>query len=456
MRRHVSGLVAAIGVVALASVLPQSSALREAFFAELAQDGLDDLAGDHVHLSERMPPPDIAEVVGGAVHARGGLPEVIIRHLLGYVPLPSLVASSSGRSRAALWHTRSDQPLFVFPGRQGHIVDMKLFPRGDRLVTAGSDGSVVIWCANLGSVLHVLRGHVGEVYEVQVFPEGDRVVAVGQDSAAVVWDVASGAGLQRLDQGGNGAPHHVVRVFLGGDKLVTGVSYRGHSGAIVWNASSGQALHRLRQPEGWTRFIELSPDGETFATVGSRSVFIWSSTSGLVMRELSGAHGGLGLWINGVAFAAGGAKVVTSSPDAFAVLWDLHTGARRHLEMQARILGVVGMPMSDRVVVFNESRAVVWNTTSGSILRSLAGAGEIQRVAVSSTGDVVAACTSSLNVPHELQGTTVWDAASGRILQQLPEVDSDLWPFAGEPRLCSVALGGMDPGLAAGEGYGLA
>lgn len=440
--------LAAVVFVALTSPLEVQSARVAAPLCEGREDCAEGLGA-----AER-PPGRNYELFGAqdvladglAKLALAALPQELVRHLIGYVPLPSLVASTGGRSRAALWQTGTGTPFCVVPGHPDHTVDIKLFPLGDRLATGGSDGAVVIWSVASGQPLHTLRGHApgAEVLEVEVFPQGDRLVSVGQDAVGIVWDASSGEVLQRLEQGADWAQsHYHVRVFRDGGRLVTGVSYRGESGAIVWScAGRGQALHRLRQPEGWIRLIELSPDGDTFATAGARSTWLWSATSGRCTRELAGGHGvTAGTWINGIAFVANGSKVVTSSRDWSVVIWDLAAETRSFLRMDADVLGVVALHGGDRVAVFSLEVIVIWNTTSGAMLHRLTGAGRIQRISVSASGAVVAACSSSTVLPREQQGTTVWDSTTGRVLQWLPDVDSDLWPFAGEPRACSVTVG---------------
>lgn len=183
------------------------------------------------------------------------------------------------------------------------------------------------------------------------------------------------------------------------------------------------------------RLLELAPDGDKLVAVGDFVAQVWNTDTGVVERELLGDHFG---WIKAVAFAENGAKVVTCSRYRV-IIWDVPTGARTTLRMESDIVGVVAVPREDRVVVYSSKKAIVLSTTSGKRLQEFGGAGEIQRMAMSAGGDLLAACSSTM-VPRERQVTTIWDINSGRRLSTMWDIYSELWPFLKEPQ-CSVAVG---------------
>lgn len=86
-------------------------------------------------------------------------------------------------------------------GLQGHIgqVNSAAFsPAGDRLVTAGADGTARIWNARDGSLFAVLRGHDGAVNSAEFSPDGNWVITASDDMTAHVHLVSLAEVKQRI------------------------------------------------------------------------------------------------------------------------------------------------------------------------------------------------------------------------------------------------------------------
>jgi WD40 repeat protein len=89
-------------------------------------------------------------------------------------------------------------------------LDVNFSPDGNRIVTAGDDGTVRIWDAVTGRELKVLTGHQGVADSAAFSPDGRRIVSASADGTARVWDVASGQQLTVYSVAGLTGPQDEV------------------------------------------------------------------------------------------------------------------------------------------------------------------------------------------------------------------------------------------------------
>ena len=114
-----------------------------------------------------------------------------------------------------------------------------LSPRQDRLLlTHRKAGKHHLWVWETSSgTLRELIGHTGAVPVAAFFPDGQRIVTAGEDGTLRLWDAATGHELLALPHAGTVA----VAVSPDGRRLLT-VS-RG-SGAVIWTAEDWRASTR--------------------------------------------------------------------------------------------------------------------------------------------------------------------------------------------------------------------
>jgi WD40 repeat protein len=128
-------------------------------------------------------------------------------------------------------------------------------PAGDRLASAGDDGSVRVWDATTGDELHRLTGHTGLVRAVAFAPAGDRLASAGDDGSVRVWDTTTGDELHRLT--GHARWVSAVAFAPAGDRLASAST----DGSVrVWDAATGDELLA----------VQLLPAGEHAVLAGGR------------------------------------------------------------------------------------------------------------------------------------------------------------------------------------------
>ena len=65
-------------------------------------------------------------------------------------------------------------------------------PDGERLASAGGDGTVKVWNSRTGEVVQTLDANTDFVYSVAFHPDGKHLAAAGADRKVRVWDLTTG------------------------------------------------------------------------------------------------------------------------------------------------------------------------------------------------------------------------------------------------------------------------
>ena len=161
----------------------------------------------------------------------------------------------------------------TFTGHTDWVRAVAFAPAGDRLASAGDDGSVRIWDPASGDELQRLTGHTRPVSAVAFAPAGDRLASAGHDDSVRIWDPASGDELQRLTGGVS-----AVAFAPAGDRLASA----GHDGSVrIWDPASGDELQRLTGHTDWVSAVAFAPAGDRLASAGyDGSVRIWDPATG--------------------------------------------------------------------------------------------------------------------------------------------------------------------------------
>jgi len=128
-----------------------------------------------------------AEELGSAPH------RVVAQHSgpirdLWVSPAGDLVASSGDDGQVLVVKISADEPPRSLRDGEGTIWSLAFGPRGQRLVSGGSDGDARIWelGPNAGPPLR-LRGHAQAILSVAFAADGDAILTTSADGAAMIW-----------------------------------------------------------------------------------------------------------------------------------------------------------------------------------------------------------------------------------------------------------------------------
>jgi Tol biopolymer transport system component len=205
-----------------------------------------------------------------------------------------------------------------------------------------------------------------------------------------------------------------------------------------WQRQAHLELMTLRGHLGSVYSAAFSPDGQRIVTSSEdQTAKVWDSSSGKQRLTLKG-HGSPVL---SVAFSPDGQRLVTGSVDQTAKVWDSASGKER-LTLKGHggvVLLVAFSPDGQRIVTGSEDQtAKVWDSASGKELLTLKGHGFVVRsVAFSPDGQRI--ITGS-----EDETAKVWDSASGKELLTLKGHGSGIRSVAFSPDGQRIVTGSRD------------
>lgn len=234
-------------------------------------------------------------------------------------------------------------------------------------------------------------------------PDGQRVLTASvpdgkpRDNTVRVWDVTTKrqlAVLHRSEQGESNKTDSEKSGKMGGPPAAFSpdgqrVVTAWHDDGQLWDAYTGQQLATLRgygRKSGlggweswWISCAAFSPDGQRVLIAWGDEVRLWDSATGLQLGILrghgKGANSGvdfitglMGVGIISMTFSPNGERVLTTSSDKTARLWDIGTEQelivlRRHKET---VTSAMFSPDGQHVITGSEDKtARLWDVATG-------------------------------------------------------------------------------------------
>jgi len=330
------------------------------------------------------------------------------------------------REGARPWLRWVNKPSTVSPGirtivgHSGSVYSSEISPDGNRLYSAGSDGTIRAWSFPGGRELERIQAHAEGAWGMALSPCESRLVSWSDEGEMALWDLRSGELVSRETEGGdivdckflpfgeryltfNRLNRKVgLRVSRSGKLLasVTGLVAPTPDGKQLIVADSrgwfhlidtetGHVQESARQTSGFRSPFVVSPDGkrlllshENETTEVPHTVFGLQTTA--ICSNMKFPRDGV--------FSADGRRLAV--PDDFSlVLFDGVTGSKvatcsGHADV---IVDCAFSPAGNRVVTASlDATLRVWNTSDGKLLTVLRGhQNEVRSVAYAPDGRFV-------------------------------------------------------------------
>jgi WD40 repeat protein len=274
-----------------------------------------------------------------------------VNSVTSFSPDGGRLAIATWDSGAVVVDVRSGQEVFTLQGQEFGVRDVDWSPDGRWIATSSSDSTVRLWDAETSNLRFTLFGHAGEVVAADWSSDSSRLVTGSNDGTAKLWEITQG----------------------GARELLSLPAQDGGGG--IW--------------------VAFSPDGNRVMTGDQQitAVKTWdvTRTGDAEWANLPADSRDLG----GVAFTPDGRRVIASNGDGSVTLWDAETGEEFRTIGRAgpSALAVLAIDMSPdgELIATTGPTAKVWDAETGEEVFSIRSDDEVEDVAWSPDGTLVAA-----------------------------------------------------------------
>lgn len=275
-----------------------------------------------------------------------------------------LVATTSGD--VARWWRAPDPPVSL-AGHQGSVRFAVLDSSGQRGVTGGVDGQLIIWNVDQGTLVQSL-GNEGEAITTGALaPDGRRAVSGSYGSGVVFWDLVE---MKRISK----RYGHKGRVWSfsfspDGNLVASGCD---DQTVKLWDFATQKILRTIDQGAS-VRFLRFSPDAKQIVTctIDPRGwqfpaqMRLWETATGKLLVEYKGHQ----VAVNAAVFSADGHELTSCDADGRVCRWKVLTGNRIDQSVRPSGLSHAGLIRDGRCLVMRRFNNGLFIDTADSLAR---------------------------------------------------------------------------------------
>jgi WD40 repeat protein len=256
---------------------------------------------------------------------------------LAMFPKGDMMVTGGSDGRILLWDLNSGQQKLEFIAHQRKendkeepepVAAVAFSPGGALLASGGSDSTVRLWNVAGPKELHAWKDRRGWIFAVAISPDGKIVAGGGCSSDSMVtclWDVTTGKLLHELED----SPAMALAFSREGDVLVTAGGLFGGWWISFVDVKSGKTLAKsvpasLNERDEFFA-AAVSPDGQTIALGSLRGIFLWDMTTRKQVRHFFGEFGAC----TSLAFARDGRTLLAAHADGTVLFWDVSDRATK-------------------------------------------------------------------------------------------------------------------------------
>jgi len=318
----------------------------------------------------------------------------------------TLVVTTSRSGAARVWRVADGQLLVTLPVNDGDSnqgVYSRLSPDGRQVLTVANDRNnkildAQIWDVATGKSIATLPGHSNLIGDAAFTPDSRTVVTSDWDNKAIIWNSADGRSLGDLHGASNFA------ISPDGSRIASSEMYG--PTLTVWDITTKKSVAILQgHQRAQINSIAYSRDGSRIVSTSfDNTARIWDAESGKLLFSLP--HGDAAMTAD---FSPDGLVVVTASNDKNVRFWDAKTGKLlgAAVRMNEMVRGLEFSPDGSKIIA-------VCADGSGQLLNARSH----QRLA---------AFTAFWGFSYQYRNSFWFSADGSRIVTSGPDGDANIW-----------------------------
>ena len=260
-----------------------------------------------------------------------------------FSPDGNIILTVDFMNSANIWDATNGEPLDMFMHDDGEVIHAAFSPDSNRIVTTADDNTALVWHLprDVWSEKQVKPGspfwtdnkpiarlvdHEGSINCAAFSPDGNNIFTRSNDKTVKIWESVSGKLLTTLAVEGSDFIHSAFSPD--GKLFVTVDSYVDHNNsAFIWDVATSKQLVKLEhfddQKSAKIIYAAFSPDSKRIVTTSNdNTARIWDAASGELLVVLTG-HKDV---VKYASFSPKGRRIVTASHDNTAIVWDTESG----------------------------------------------------------------------------------------------------------------------------------